>query len=84
MRETVDELRDELVALVRELVSHPSENPKLLGDAAAQARATAAEAACQDPMARASALGMQIDRFEALPGRDDVVGRLRAPAAGAR
>ena len=83
VRGAVGERRDELVALVRELVSHASENPKLLGDSAARARATAAEAACQDTMAgHLSALGMQIDRFEALPGRDDVVGRLAGAGGG--
>jgi acetylornithine deacetylase len=83
VRGAVDERRDELVALVRELVSHASENPKLLADAEAQARATAAEAACQDAMAgHLTALGMQIDRFEALPGRDDVVGRLAGAGGG--
>ena len=50
VRAAVGDRRDELVALVRALVSHPSENPKLLADAGAQARATAAEAACQDAM----------------------------------
>ena len=61
-RQRWSERRDELVALVRELVSHASENPKLLGDAAAQARATAAEAACQDAMARASGRARHADR----------------------
>ena len=83
VRGAVGERRDELVALVRELVSHASENPKLLTDAAAQARATAAEAACQDAMAaQLAALGMDVDRFEALPGRDDVVGRLAGGGGG--
>src|SRR4051812_29093133 len=83
VRGATDQRRDELVGLVRELVSHPSENPKLLGDADAQARATAAEAACQDAMAaHLGALGMRIDRFEALPGRDDVVGRLAGGGGG--
>ncbi len=83
VRGATDERRDELVGLVRELVSHPSENPKLLGDAGAQARATEAEAACQSAMAvRLEALGMRIDRFEALPGRDDVVGRLAGAGGG--
>src|SRR4051812_390384 len=83
VRGATDQRRDELVGLVRELVSHPSENPKLLGDADAQARATAAEAACQDAMAaHLGALGMRIDRFEALPGRDDVVGRLGGAGGG--
>jgi acetylornithine deacetylase len=79
----VGDHRDELIALVRALVSHPSENPKLLAEAGAQVRATAAEAACQDAIsAELVALGFQIDRFEALPGRDDVVGRLAGAGGG--
>jgi acetylornithine deacetylase/succinyl-diaminopimelate desuccinylase family protein len=83
VRSAVEARRGELVALVRELVSHPSENPKLLGDPAAQARAIAAEGACQSAVAtHLAALGMQLDRFEALPGRDDVVGRLAGAGGG--
>ena len=83
VRGAVAERRDELVALVRELVSYPSENPKLLSGAAAQARATAAEAACQDAVVmHFGALGMRVDRFEALPGREDVVGRLAGAGGG--
>jgi acetylornithine deacetylase/succinyl-diaminopimelate desuccinylase family protein len=83
VRRAVGERRDELVALVRNLVAHASENPKLLAGAAAQARATAAEAACQDEMAaQLASLGLQLDRFEALPGRDDVVGRLAGSGGG--
>jgi acetylornithine deacetylase/succinyl-diaminopimelate desuccinylase family protein len=75
--------RDDLVALVRELVSHASENPKLLAEPGAQERATRAEAACQDALAgHFAALGMDVDRFEALPGRDDVVGRLAGAGGG--
>jgi acetylornithine deacetylase len=83
VRDAVGERRDELVALVRALVAHPSENPKLLADAEAQERAIAAEAACQDELAtRLVALGCRIDRFEALPRRDDVVGRLAGAGGG--
>ena len=83
VRGAVNARRDDLVALVRELVSHPSENPKLLSGAAEQARATAAEAACQDAVAaHLGALGMLVDRFEALPGREDVVGRLAGAGGG--
>jgi acetylornithine deacetylase len=83
VRAAVGDHRDELIALVRALVSHPSENPKLLAEAGAQVRATAAEAACQDAIsAELVALGFQIDRFEALPGRDDVVGRLAGAGGG--
>jgi acetylornithine deacetylase/succinyl-diaminopimelate desuccinylase family protein len=83
VRAAVGDQRDELIALVRALVSHPSENPKLLTEAGAQARATAAEAACQDAIsAELVALGFEIDRFEALPGRYDVVGRLAGAGGG--
>jgi acetylornithine deacetylase/succinyl-diaminopimelate desuccinylase family protein len=83
VRSAVSERRGELVALVRELVSHPSENPKLLAGADARARATAAEAACQVAVsARLANLGMQRDRFEALPGREDVVGRITGAGGG--
>ena len=37
VRAAVGDHRDELIALVRALVSHPSENPKLLAEAGAQA-----------------------------------------------
>ena len=62
VRGATDERRDELVALVRELVSHPSENPKLLGDADAQARATQAEAACQERDGRSPGRPRHADR----------------------
>lgn len=72
-----------LVALTRELVGYPSENPKLLAGAQSQAAAVAAELACQDAIERELAqLGMQIDRFDALPGRPDVVGTLRGTGGG--
>ena len=75
--------RDELVALVRELVSYASENPKLLAEPGAQERATRAEAACQDAVAvHLAAIGMDVDRFAALPDRDDVVGRLAGTGGG--
>ena len=47
VRAAVGDHRDELIALVRALVWHPSENPKLLAEVGAQLRATAAEAACR-------------------------------------
>ena len=39
-------------------------------------------APARTPSARFAALGMAIDRFEALPGRDDVVGRLAGTGGG--
>jgi acetylornithine deacetylase len=79
----VDASRDELVDLVRELVAHPSENPNLLTDPERAEAGRAGEAACQTAMAAHLAeLGMEIDRFEALPGREDVVGRLAGGGGG--
>ena len=72
-----------LVELTRELVGHRSENPKLLAGEEAQAVGAAAERACQDVIERRlGALGMQLDRFDALPGRPDVVGTLRGAGGG--
>ncbi len=74
--------REELVDLVRDLVGHRSENAKLVPAAAVTAAATG-ESACQDAIEQAFAdLGMTIDRFEALPGREDVVGRLAGSGGG--
>jgi acetylornithine deacetylase len=81
--EAVERRRDGLVALVRELVACPSENPKLLSDPDAQAAGREGEAACQTAVAAHLAeLGMEVDRFEAMPGRDDVVGTLPGSGAG--
>ncbi len=81
--DAVERRRDQLVALVRELVSYRSENPKLLPDPGQQELARLQEAACQDCIAEhLRGLGMAIDRFEALPGRDDVVGILSGASDG--
>ncbi len=81
--DAVERRRDQLVALVRELVSYRSENPKLLPDPGQQELARLQEAACQDCIAEhIRGLGMAIDRFEALPGRDDVVGILSGASDG--
>jgi len=81
--DAVERRRDQLVALVRELVSYRSENPKLLPDLGQQELARLQEAACQDCIAEhLRGLGMAIDRFEALPGRDDVVGILSGASDG--
>ncbi len=79
----VDARRGELVDLLRELVACRSENPRLLVDPAAAEAGRDGEAACQDAIAaRLTALGMAVDRFEALPGRDDVVGVLAGAGGG--
>jgi acetylornithine deacetylase len=81
--EAVERRRDDLVALVRELVACRSENPKLLSEPQAQADGRDGEAACQDAVAaHLGELGMEVDRFEVLPGRDDVVGTLPGSGSG--
>ena len=68
---------DDAIAFLTEVVKVPSENPKLTG------RAPAEEGQCQDLIgARLDALGMDVDRFEALPGRPNVVGRKVGTGAG--
>jgi len=79
----VERRREELVELVRELVACRSENPKLLDDRERAEAGRQGEARCQDRIGeRLTELGMAVDRFEALPGRDDVVGRLGGSGGG--
>jgi acetylornithine deacetylase len=80
----VEARSDEIVTLVRELVSYRSENPKLLDDPARQEEGRAQEAACQAAIAgHLRAAGLEVDAFEALPGREDVVGTWRGAGGGA-
>lgn len=75
--------RDDLVELVRQLIACRSENPRLLADPLAQEDGREGEARCQTAIAtHLAALGMAVDRFEALPGRDDVVGVLSGTGGG--
>src|SRR5690242_13056833 len=77
IRDAVRSQQDEAVALLQQLVRVPTENPKITG------RAPLEEGRCQDLVAEAlSRLGMQVDRFDALPGRPDVVGRLAGSGTG--
>jgi acetylornithine deacetylase/succinyl-diaminopimelate desuccinylase family protein len=77
INEAVDASRDELVALVQDLVRIPSENPKLAGVA------PGGEAAVQDRVAVVlEQIGCEIDRWDALPGRPDQVGTLRGAGGG--
>ena len=79
----VDQRADDLVALLRDLVSCRSENPKLLTDPDGVLEATAEESRCQNTIAEVlSELDLEVDRFEALPGRDDLVGTWRGERAG--
>jgi acetylornithine deacetylase len=81
--QAVEARRDDLVDLTRALVSYRSENPKLLVGAEAQERGREQEGACQSAIAAHLAeLGAEIDRFEALPGREDVVGTIRGAGGG--
>jgi acetylornithine deacetylase/succinyl-diaminopimelate desuccinylase family protein len=81
--DAVEARRGELVELVRELVACRSENPKLLTDPERAEEGRRGEAECQDRVAaRLAELSMAVDRFEALPGREDVVGRLSGEDGG--
>ncbi|MGC4190216.1 MAG: ArgE/DapE family deacylase [Thermomicrobiales bacterium] len=72
----IDARQDELVALLQELVRIPSENPKLTGIA------DGGESAVQDRVAvELVAIGAEIDRWDALPGRPDQVGIVRGANA---
>lgn len=73
----VDDSRDELITLVQELVRIPSENPKLTGVA------DGGEAKVQDLVESVLAqAGFTIDRWDAEPGRPDVVGTLKGTGGG--
>src|SRR5215475_1354198 len=79
----VEQRADDIVELVQELVSYRSENPKLLDHPDRQEEGRAQEAACQEAIAtHLRSLGLEIDVFEALPGRNDVVGTLKGRGAG--
>jgi acetylornithine deacetylase len=79
----VEQRADDIVELVRELVSYRSENPKLLDDPARREEGRVQEAACQEAIAaHLQNLGLEIDVFEALPGRNDVVGTLTGQGEG--
>lgn len=73
----IDDSRDELIALVQDLVRIPSENPKLSGVA------DGGEARVQDRVEAALApAGFTIDRWDAEPGRPDLVGTLKGSGGG--
>jgi acetylornithine deacetylase/succinyl-diaminopimelate desuccinylase-like protein len=73
----IDESRDELIALTQDLVRIPSENPKLTGND------DGGEAHVQDRVAAAlEGAGFAIDRWDALPGRPNVVGTRQGTGGG--
>ena len=75
--EAVEASRTELIALVRDLVRIPSENPKLVDTP------PGGEAAVQDRVAAAlQEIGCELDRWDALPGRPDLVGTIRGAGGG--
>jgi acetylornithine deacetylase/succinyl-diaminopimelate desuccinylase family protein len=79
----VERRRSGLVELVRDLVAFRSENPKLLEHPEAQAAGREQEDTCQaDIAARLADLGLEVDRWEVLPGRHDIVGRLGGRGGG--
>jgi acetylornithine deacetylase/succinyl-diaminopimelate desuccinylase family protein len=76
------EEQSSVIELTQELVRFRSENPKLLNpDERELGREQ--EVACQNFMAeRFRNLGMEVDTWEALPGRIDVVGTLKGTGGG--
>jgi acetylornithine deacetylase/succinyl-diaminopimelate desuccinylase family protein len=81
--QAVDARRDDVVELTRQLVAYRSENPKLLVDAGMQEEGRRQEAECQSAIAaHLGELGAEVDRFEAMPGREDVVGTVRGAGGG--
>jgi acetylornithine deacetylase len=75
--QAVDASADELVALVQDLVRIPSENPKLTG------KEDGGESAVQDYLEpRLAAIGCSLDRWDALPGRPNLVGTLKGSGGG--
>jgi acetylornithine deacetylase/succinyl-diaminopimelate desuccinylase family protein len=72
-----EESQDELIGFLQELIRVPSENPKL-GDVDPEG-----ESNLQDVVQRElEAIGCTIDRWDALPGRPNVVGVLKGSGDG--
>jgi acetylornithine deacetylase/succinyl-diaminopimelate desuccinylase family protein len=75
--EAVDQSSDELVGFLQELVQIPSENPKLAGIE------PGGEGKVQDRVkVELETLGAEIDRWDALPGRPDMVGLIKGSGGG--
>jgi acetylornithine deacetylase len=73
----IDERKDELVALVQELVRIPSINPKL------EEIEPGGESAVQDRVAiELDRIGATPDRWDALPGRPNLVGTIKGTGGG--
>src|SRR2546423_1171663 len=83
LHDAVASSSDDLVDLTRTLIGFRSENPKLVSGAEAAEAARLQEQACQDHIAGLlGELDKRVDRFEALPGRSDVVGIMRGSGRG--
>lgn len=83
IREGAARHQEDLVDLLRDLIRFRSENPKLLDDAEESEAGRAQEEECQTYMrGQFSALGMEVDEWEVLPGRRDVVGTLKGEGDG--
>jgi hypothetical protein len=79
----VDRRADDVGALVRELVAYRSENPKVLADREAQEVGRTQEESCQKAIAgHLREAGLEVDAFEAMPGREDVVGTWTGTGGG--
>jgi acetylornithine deacetylase/succinyl-diaminopimelate desuccinylase family protein len=75
--------REDIVELLRAMIRIRSVNAKLAGDAETAAAGRVAEAECQDLVAQElRSIGMSLDRFEALEGREDIVGTLSGTGGG--
>jgi acetylornithine deacetylase len=75
--QAVDDSRDELIALVQDLVRIPSENPKLSGVE------DGGEAKVQDFLTpKLKAIGCTLDRWDPEPGRPNLVGTLKGSGGG--
>jgi acetylornithine deacetylase len=73
----IDDSRDEVIGLLQDLIRIPSTNPKLSDEA------PNGEAAVQDRVGIAmEAAGAELDRWDALPGRPNLVGTVRGTGGG--
>jgi acetylornithine deacetylase len=75
--DAVDAVREDLIALLQDLIRIPSENPKLANSS------PNGESNLQDRVAvEMDAIGAVMDRWDALPGRPNLVGTLKGSGGG--
>jgi acetylornithine deacetylase len=83
IRQRVRDKEGALIELTRALLAFRSENPKLLRVPGEQEKAREQEEACQAYVAaQLQELGLDVDRWEILPDRYDVVGTLHGAGEG--